>query len=109
MLGVKHKVNRPKLSAEARAALLARRRQASQCYKNALSETWDTIDKLTEDLSVAHHKSLQRVQSELHMGHRLACKSRKKTNAWNAFTWKKSQDKENSKWRIIARSILTLS
>jgi hypothetical protein len=97
-LGVKRKVNRPKLSADARAALLARRRQASQNYKNALGETWDTIDKLTEDLAIAHRKSLQRVQCELHMGHRLAHKTRQKTNAWNAFTWKKSQDKENSAW-----------
>jgi|ERR1700733_2591030 len=105
-LGVKRKINRPKLSADARAALLARRRQASQNYKNALGETWTTIDKLTQELATSHHKSIQRVQSELHTGHELARKERKKTSVWNAFTWKKSQDKENGV--LVMYCIITL-
>jgi hypothetical protein len=96
-LGVKRKINRPKLSPEAHAALLACWQQASQSYKNALGETWDTIDKLAQELATSHHKSLQHVQSELHMGQKLAWKERKITSAWNAFNWKKSQEKENGK------------
>jgi hypothetical protein len=46
------------------------------------------------------------VQSELHMGHKLAHKEQKKTSAWNAFTWKKSQQKENSV--LIMYYIVTL-
>ncbi|RDB19669.1 hypothetical protein Hypma_013284 [Hypsizygus marmoreus] len=89
------KRNRPRLSAEAREALNARRRHAAESYKKALSEAWTKIDEATEDLAAAHHKTVRRVQSELHMGRQLSRIQRKKTNAWNAFCWKKSQDKEN--------------
>jgi hypothetical protein len=51
------------------------------------------IDKLTEDIAENHHMSLCCVQSELHMGHQ-----HKKTNMWNAFYWKKFQNKENGKY-----------
>jgi hypothetical protein len=77
-LGVKCKINCLKLSADARAALLARQQQASQNCKNALGETWTTIDKLTQELATSHHKSVQRVQSKLHTGHELARKEWKK-------------------------------
>lgn len=93
--GILRKILRPKLSKEARIAISARRRLASKSYRNALEETWKKIDNLTADLAVAHHKSLRRVQSELHMGSRLSRVQRKKTNVWNAFCWKKAQDKEN--------------
>jgi dGTP triphosphohydrolase len=94
--GVKKKPQRPKLSKEARAALNARRRLAAKRYKDALGETWNTIDKLTEEIAASHHKSVRHVQTELHTGLHRSHTERTKTSAWNAFTWKKSQEKENS-------------
>ena len=95
---VKKKAKCPQLSKEARTLVNARRRQASQSYRTELGEAWAMIDKLTEDIAENHHKSLRRVQSELHMGCQLASHQHKKTNMWNAFCWKKSQDKENGKY-----------
>lgn len=93
--GIARKVSRPKLTKDVRAAIAARRRLASQSYRSALRETWGKIDELIENLALAHHKSLRQVQLELHMGRQLGHRERKKTNAWNAFCWKKSQEKEN--------------
>jgi hypothetical protein len=98
---VKKKAKRPQLSKEARTAVNARRCLAAQNYRNELGEAWATIDKLIEDLAQNHHKSICHVQSKLHMGHQLASREHKKTNAWNAFCWKKSQDKENGKCATI--------
>jgi len=95
--GVKKKIQRPKLSKEAHAALNARRLLAAKRYKDALGETWKTIDKLTEEIATSNHKSVRRVQTELHTGLQRSRTERKKTSAWNAFTWKKSQEKENRK------------
>jgi hypothetical protein len=92
---VKKKAKRPQLSQEASAAIRARRHQASQNYKKGLGEAWSSIDRVVEELAITHHKSIRRVQSELHMGCQMSSQARKKTNAWNAFCWKKSQDKEN--------------
>ena len=94
--GIK-KIQRPKLSKEAYATLNACRLLAAKRYKDALGESWDTIDKITEDVASSHHKSVHRVQMELHTGLQCLRTERKKTNAWNVFTWKKSQEKENSK------------
>jgi hypothetical protein len=95
--GVKKRIKRPKLSKEARAALNERRRLSAKRYMNALGETWNTLDKLAEDVAVSHHKSVSRVRTELHTGIQRSRIQRKKTSAWNAFTWKKSQEKENSR------------
>ena len=89
------KFHRPKLTKDVRAAITARRRLASQSYRSALKDTWEKIDELTENLAVAHHKSIRQVQLELHMGRQVGSTGRKKTSAWNAFCWKKSQEKEN--------------
>jgi hypothetical protein len=95
------KTKRPKLTKEARIAVNARRRVAAHNYKNDLEEAWSKIDEVTEDLALTHHKSVRRVQSELHMGRQLASRECKKTNGWNAFCWKKSQNKENGKWNSV--------
>lgn len=92
---VKKKAKCPQLSQEARAAINAHCCQAAQNYRNDLGEAWKKIDKVTENLAATHHKSIHRVQSELHMGSMTTKREHKKTNAWNAFCWKKSQDKEN--------------
>jgi hypothetical protein len=67
----------------------------SQSYRSALKDTWEKINDLTENLAVAHHKSIRQIQLELHMGWQVGFTDCKKTSAWNAFCWKKSQEKEN--------------
>jgi hypothetical protein len=89
------KFHRPKLTKDVRAAITARRRLVSQSYKSALKDTWGKIDELTKNLAVAHHKSICQVQLELHIGRQVGLTGHKKTSAWNAFCWKKSQEKEN--------------
>ena len=91
----KRTIPRVRLSKEARAALTARQREAAARYKNDVEDVWTKIDEATEDLAVNHHKSLRHVQSELHMGRLMARTKRQKTSAWNAFCWKKRQEKEN--------------
>ncbi|KAF8233274.1 hypothetical protein L208DRAFT_1396072 [Tricholoma matsutake] len=93
--GIEQKVSCLKLTKDVHAAIAAHRRLASQSYKSALRETWVKIDELMENLAVAHHKSLWQVQLEVHMGRQVSHTERKKTNVWNAFCWKKSQEKEN--------------
>ena len=95
--GIKKKIQHPRLSKKARAALNARWHLAAKHYKDALGETWNMIDKITEDISSSHHKSVRRVQMELYTSLQRSHTEQKKTSAWNAFTWKKSQEKENSK------------
>jgi hypothetical protein len=90
------RTRRIRLSKEARAAASARQREAALRYKNDITDAWKNIDQATEDLAVTHHKSLRRVQAELHMGRNMARTKRHKTSAWNAFCWKKRQDKENA-------------
>ena len=104
--GIARKVSRPKVTKDVRAAIAARRRLASQSYKSALRDTWVKIDELTENLAVAHHKSLRQVQLELHMGHQVSHTEHKKTNVWNAFCWKKSQEKENGQKFILSCPLL---
>ncbi|KAF8240164.1 hypothetical protein L208DRAFT_1234855 [Tricholoma matsutake] len=90
--GIKSKIQHPKLSKEACTALNACRQLAAWQYKDVLGETWNVIDKLTEELAVSHHKCIchhYHVQNELHTGHQHSCIEHKKTSAWNAFTWKK--------------------
>ena len=76
-------------------AITAHRHLASQSYRSALKDTWEKINELTENLAVAHHKSICQVQLELHMGQQVGSTDHKTTSAWNAFCWKKSQEKEN--------------
>ena len=66
--GIKKKIQCPKLSKEARTALSARRHLAAKRYRDALGKTWNTINKITEDIASSHHKSVCRVQMELHTG-----------------------------------------
>lgn len=87
---------RCKLTKEERAGVNARRRLASENYRKDLEAAWSTINEVTGDIAVKHHKSIRSVRSAIQMGHQLAGRQRKKTNMWNAFCWKKSQEKENS-------------
>jgi hypothetical protein len=101
--GIAQKVSRPKLTKDVHAAINARRRLASQSYQRTLKDTWLKIDELTKNRAVAHHKSIRHVQLELHMGRQVGRTEPKKTSAWNAFCWKKAQEKENGRnfWDTI--------
>jgi len=83
----KHK--KVQLTKEARAAINARRREASKQYKQDVDKVWAELCEKTENLASTHHKSVRRVQSELHLGQSLAHRRHAKPNAWNAFCWKK--------------------
>ena len=91
---IKKKIQCPKLSKEAHVALNACRLLAVKWYKDALGETWKTIDKLTEEIATSNHKNVCCVQTELYTGLQCSHTECKRTSAWNAFTWKKSQEKK---------------
>jgi hypothetical protein len=78
------------LTKEAHATINACQCEASHHYKKDLDETWVKIDEATENLAITHHKSVHRVQGELHMGRNMAHTKQLKTSAWNAFSWKKN-------------------
>jgi hypothetical protein len=88
--GISRNRARTQLSTEARGEVNTRRREAQQQYRKAIDEAWAKIDEFTQGIAANHHKSLRRVQGELHMGRTLARIKRKKSNAWNAFLWKKN-------------------
>jgi hypothetical protein len=80
------------MSKEMRAALLVRQREAAAKYRDDIEIAWAKIDEATEELATTHHKSLRRIQSDLHMGRHVARRKRIKTSLWNAFCWKKRQE-----------------
>lgn len=92
---VPRKYTHVKLSKDARIAIHARQKAAAHRYKRDVDNAWATINKLSEDLATTHHKSLHRVQGELHMGREITQKKRNKTSLWNAFCWKKRTECQN--------------
>lgn len=102
--GVKRRV-RPRLSREALQALNLRRRQSAANYRKALGDAWSKFDEISQDLATSHRKSLQHVQKSLYIRSRYI--STKKTSAWNAFCWKKGQEKENGKCIQFFRLYIT--
>ncbi|KAG1867507.1 hypothetical protein C8R48DRAFT_599185 [Suillus tomentosus] len=83
------------LSKEARAALRLERRTKSLRFKDTLDDTWKQLDDATKLIASSHHKSIRQVQNDLYIGRGLLRSKRSKANLWNAFCWKKNQDKEN--------------
>ncbi|KAG2100408.1 uncharacterized protein F5147DRAFT_747135 [Suillus discolor] len=85
---------RPKviLSKEARALLTSQRRQKSKGFKTALNDAWLHIDETVKTIASSHHKSIRRVANDLYMGRGGLRFKRSKSNAWNAFCWKKNQE-----------------
>jgi hypothetical protein len=100
---------RPKLSKEARQVATARQREAATAYSKDLSAAWKTIDEATENIAVKHHKSLQHVQSTLHMGRgAFTRQGSKKTTAWNAYTWKTMKEQRESDGWLFYRQEVTI-
>ena len=83
------------LSKEARSVLKARRQEASTKYRQSLTDAYTTVQKQIQDVAGTHAKSIQRVRSDLHMAPQISLKHHSRENAWNAFCWKKAQEKEN--------------
>jgi len=88
--GILKRHQQVRLTKEARAAVNARQCDAAHRYKVDIDEAWSKIAEETENIAAAHHKSVRQVQSELHMGQKLAHTKRTRTNAWNTFIWKKT-------------------
>ena len=86
---------RIQLSKEARAIVKEGRRDASAKYQHSLKDAYSTFEKQIQDVAGTHAKSVRRVHADLHMAPQISLKHRSRENAWNAFCWKKGQEKEN--------------
>ncbi|KAG1877137.1 hypothetical protein C8R48DRAFT_590638, partial [Suillus tomentosus] len=64
-------------------------------FKDALDDAWDHINETTKMIVGSHQKSIRRIQNQLYFGHGALRSKCSKPNLWNAFCWKKNQDKEN--------------
>ncbi|KAG2360211.1 hypothetical protein BDR07DRAFT_1378125 [Suillus spraguei] len=80
------------LSKEARALLTSQCRQKCKGFKTALNNAWLHIDEMVKTIASSHHKSIQCVTNDLYMGCGGLCFKHSKSNAWNAFCWKKNQE-----------------
>ncbi|KIK25124.1 hypothetical protein PISMIDRAFT_97175 [Pisolithus microcarpus 441] len=83
------------LTQEARKELLAQRRSRSERFKQDLDGAWQQIDDATKTIALANHKSINRVQRELYLGHNSFRTRRSKPSAWNAFCWKKKKEHDD--------------
>jgi hypothetical protein len=87
---------RVKLGKAAQALAVARRRAAADGYNESIDSAWSKIDEEMKNIAIKHKKSLQKVQTDLHMGHQKLLKKHSVINPWNAFLWKVRQEtKEN--------------
>lgn len=93
---ISRKRERVSLTKEARAAITSRQRVASVLYKGDIDEAWSQINEATATIAATHHKSVHRVQQELHMGNAVAHTKRSKTSTWNAFLWKITSSREKN-------------
>ncbi|KAI5980855.1 hypothetical protein EDD15DRAFT_2133692, partial [Pisolithus albus] len=84
------------LTQEARKELLAQRQSRSERFKQDLDSTWQQIDDATKTIALANHKSINRVQRELYLGHNSFRTRRSKPSAWNAFCWKKKKEHDDA-------------
>ncbi|KAF8348045.1 hypothetical protein F5887DRAFT_837650, partial [Amanita rubescens] len=65
-------------------------------YNESINGAWSKIDEEMKNIAIKHKKSLQKVQTDLHMGHQKLLKKHSVINPWNAFLWKVCQEvKEN--------------
>ncbi|TFK73198.1 hypothetical protein BDN72DRAFT_894047, partial [Pluteus cervinus] len=67
----------------ARADQLRRQRDARQEYSKNLNSGWTQLENIAQDISNKNHKSVQRVQRDLHLLGRVM--KRPRANPWNAY------------------------
>ncbi|KAI6029378.1 hypothetical protein BKA83DRAFT_4489339 [Pisolithus microcarpus] len=84
------------LSANARAALKLNQHDKAERFKKDLDDAWQSLDKVTKTLASKHHKSIRRVENDLHLGHMKFRSRHSKISAWNAFCWKKGHTMNRS-------------
>jgi hypothetical protein len=82
------------LSKEAYAAITTQCHENSQCFRSALNDAWDGLDKTVKTIASSHHKSFHHVQNDRCLGCGLMRFRHSKLNAWNAFCWKKCQEND---------------
>ena len=84
------------ISKEAHLVLKASRQEASDKYQKALHEAYADGEQRIRAIASDNAKSDRRVRNDLHMAPPVSLNSRSKKSPWNAFCWKKSQEKENN-------------
>ena len=88
---------RVKVTKEARAQATARQRERAQAYSKDLDHAWTTLEGTVENLAKDHHKSVVAVQADLALGRAQVTRPHvEKTSAWNAFMWKKAQERKEA-------------
>jgi len=80
------------LSAEACATLKLNWHEKTEWFKKDLDVACRSLNEITTTLASKHHKSVQRVQNELTLGHVKFCYRHNKVSAWNTFCWKKQHN-----------------
>ena len=85
--------HRIEVSKEVRATLTVARREAVAKYQQDLQSAFGVIEQEIKTIANTHAKSMRRVRSDLHMAPQTSMNSHSKKSAWNAFCWKKSQEK----------------
>ena len=93
--GPRRQTKPPQLSQEARTAIKAHHHDNQLKYNTAVAKTISELEKAVSDVASTHHKSLRRVEKDVRLNSDLMRKQHKRSNAWNAWVWYKSQDKEN--------------
>ncbi|KAG6372660.1 hypothetical protein JVT61DRAFT_7412 [Boletus reticuloceps] len=68
------------------------RHKKSERFKADLDHGFQQLDTIINGLAGKHHKSVQQVKSQLHIGHSKSQAQRSKISAWNAFCWKKHHE-----------------
>lgn len=80
------------LSKAARKALLTERQAKQHLFRKDLESAWAELDNSAVKIASQHHKTVQRVQHDLHFSYHKYSRRRTKVSAWNAFFWKKSRE-----------------
>ena len=90
-----HQIQWPQLSQEAHTAIKEHHLDSQLKYNSAVVTAVSNFEKAASDVASTHHKSLCCVEQDVCLSSDLICKHHRQSNAWNAWVWHKSQDKEN--------------
>ncbi|TFK67057.1 hypothetical protein BDN72DRAFT_899278 [Pluteus cervinus] len=88
----------------ARMDALRRQRETRHRYNNEVQTTWTELTTMAEDIAKKHHKSVQRVQRDIHLAQPV--QKRPKVNAWNAFCRETKEQRRSSGDTETGRSFL---